>query len=82
MDALFNAKRLPRTGGKSAEAPAIQLALYDDRQGGSDGDPASQLLAFYPSDTPIEQRVGVVGLIRAVAAFAHIFSEVIAACEP
>lgn len=65
---------MPRPSETSAAV--VQLAIYDSREGGSDGDPADQLLAFYPAGSPPEQQAGAVGLIRAVATFAQIFSEV------
>lgn len=54
----------------------VHLAIFDERQGGSEGDPSDQLLAYHPAETPTEEQAGAVGLIRAVTTFAHIFAEV------
>ena len=52
----------------------VHLAIFDERQGGSEGDPSDQLLAYHPAEIPKEEQAGAVGLVRAVATFAHIFA--------
>lgn len=55
----------------------LQLALFDDRRSGSErDDPADQLLAYFPAHVSSEDCAGAVGLMRAVLAFATIFTEV------
>ncbi len=52
----------------------VHLAIFDERQGGSEGDPSDQVLAYHPAEIPMEEQAGAVGLVRAVATFAHIFA--------
>ena len=54
---------------KQREQPGIQVAVFDDRRGNTEGSEADKLLAFWPSDTPDREQAAAVGLVQAMAAF-------------
>lgn len=54
---------------------SFQLCLYDDRLGLREGEEAEKILAFYPSETSLNEQTAIVGLVQAMSTFTSVFSK-------
>ena len=60
--------------GQSQQHP-IQLIVYQDTPH-AEGQEAEQLLACFPSSTPLNDQIAAIGLLQAICQFSSTFSRV------
>lgn len=63
-----------RKGKNSTSDAPFQLFVYDSRRGNTESTEKEKLLAFYPTDTNIDEQLSIVGLAQTIALFSATFS--------
>lgn len=55
--------------------PPMQLCIFDERRGLSEGQEADRVLAYFPASVHPNDQASAVGLVQAMSSFSTIFSQ-------